>query len=107
MGVIRGFLVHAHGTALLSLLILFLPRDRPFDVRDVIARVVDGSQFDEFKALYGTTLVTGTMYDVVRPLCLLFTFCGHSTSAETLCSNPPSLVWGAVVSPSVEITCAM
>jgi len=32
---------------------------RPFDVRDVIARVVDGSQFDEFKALYGTTLVTG------------------------------------------------
>jgi 3-methylcrotonyl-CoA carboxylase beta subunit len=32
---------------------------KPFDVRDVIARVVDGSQFDEFKALYGTTLVCG------------------------------------------------
>ncbi|KAG8598522.1 hypothetical protein GDO81_002638 [Engystomops pustulosus] len=30
-----------------------------FDVREVIARVVDGSKFDEFKALYGDTLVTG------------------------------------------------
>jgi 3-methylcrotonyl-CoA carboxylase beta subunit len=30
-----------------------------YDVREVIARVVDGSEFDEFKALYGTTLVTG------------------------------------------------
>jgi 3-methylcrotonyl-CoA carboxylase beta subunit len=32
---------------------------KPFDVREVIARVVDGSQFDEFKARYGTTLVCG------------------------------------------------
>eukprot|EP00040_Diaphanoeca_grandis_P029455 m.172544 g.172544 ORF g.172544 m.172544 type:complete len:565 (-) comp31692_c0_seq1:581-2275(-) len=32
---------------------------KQFDVRDVIARVVDDSQFDEFKALYGTSLVTG------------------------------------------------
>ncbi|MGY6708330.1 MAG: carboxyl transferase domain-containing protein, partial [Rhizobiaceae bacterium] len=31
----------------------------PYDVREVIARVVDGSEFDEFKANYGTTLVTG------------------------------------------------
>ena len=31
----------------------------PYDVREVIARIVDGSQFDEFKALYGTTLVCG------------------------------------------------
>jgi 3-methylcrotonyl-CoA carboxylase beta subunit len=30
-----------------------------FDARDVIARLVDGSRFQEFKALYGTTLVTG------------------------------------------------
>ena len=30
-----------------------------YDVREVIARIVDGSEFDEFKALYGTTLVTG------------------------------------------------
>ncbi|MBN9113245.1 MAG: methylcrotonoyl-CoA carboxylase [Pseudonocardia sp.] len=31
----------------------------PYDVREVIARVVDGSRFHEFKAEYGTTLVTG------------------------------------------------
>jgi 3-methylcrotonyl-CoA carboxylase beta subunit len=31
----------------------------PFDVREIIARVVDGSEFDEFKARYGATLVTG------------------------------------------------
>ena len=30
-----------------------------FDVREIIARLVDGSRFDEFKARYGTTLVTG------------------------------------------------
>jgi 3-methylcrotonyl-CoA carboxylase beta subunit len=32
---------------------------KPYDVREVIARIVDGSEFDEFKKLYGTTLVTG------------------------------------------------
>jgi len=31
----------------------------PYDVREVIARIVDGSRFQEFKARYGTTLVTG------------------------------------------------
>jgi 3-methylcrotonyl-CoA carboxylase beta subunit len=31
----------------------------PYDVRDVIARIVDGSEMSEFKPLYGTTLVTG------------------------------------------------
>ncbi len=31
----------------------------PYDIREVIARIVDGSDFDEFKARYGTTLVTG------------------------------------------------
>ncbi|MFN9095410.1 MAG: carboxyl transferase domain-containing protein [Alphaproteobacteria bacterium] len=31
----------------------------PYDVREVIARLVDGSEFDEFKRLYGTTLVCG------------------------------------------------
>jgi len=38
-----------------------VPRDtrRPFDIREVIARLVDGSDFDEFKARYGKTLVTG------------------------------------------------
>ena len=38
-----------------------IPADKkqPYDVREVIARVVDGSDFDEFKALYGETLVCG------------------------------------------------
>ena len=38
-----------------------LPRDTrtPYDVREVIARLVDGSDFHEFKALYGDTLVCG------------------------------------------------
>ena len=31
----------------------------PFDIRDIIARIVDGSRFEEFKPLYGPTLVTG------------------------------------------------
>ncbi len=32
---------------------------KPYDVHEIIARIVDGSEFDEFKARYGTTLVTG------------------------------------------------
>ena len=38
-----------------------IPKDlrRPFDMREVIARVVDGSRFHEFKELYGQTLVCG------------------------------------------------
>jgi 3-methylcrotonyl-CoA carboxylase beta subunit len=35
------------------------PARKPFDVREVIARIVDGSEFDEFKARYGATLVCG------------------------------------------------
>ncbi len=38
-----------------------VPQDlrKPYDVREVIARIVDESEFDEFKRLYGETLVTG------------------------------------------------
>jgi len=38
-----------------------IPTDtrKPFDIREVIARIVDGSELDEFKKLYGTTLVCG------------------------------------------------
>lgn len=38
-----------------------IPRDfrKPYEVREIIARIVDHSEFDEFKALYGTTLVCG------------------------------------------------
>ena len=32
---------------------------KPYEVREIIARLVDGSRFDEFKERYGTTLVTG------------------------------------------------
>jgi acetyl-CoA carboxylase carboxyltransferase component len=41
-----------------------VPRNlsRPYDVREVIARLVDGSRFLEFKALYGETLVCGLAY---------------------------------------------
>ena len=38
-----------------------IPADprKPYDVREIIARIVDASEFDEFKARYGATLVTG------------------------------------------------
>lgn len=38
-----------------------IPKDtrHPYDVREVIARIVDGSEFDEFKALFGQTLICG------------------------------------------------
>ncbi len=41
-----------------------IPKDsrQPFDVREIIARIVDGSEFDEFKRLYGETLVCGFAY---------------------------------------------
>jgi len=32
---------------------------KPYDVREIVARIVDASEFDEFKSRYGTTLVTG------------------------------------------------
>jgi 3-methylcrotonyl-CoA carboxylase beta subunit len=42
-------------------LLSVIPTDtrKPFDVREIIARIVDGSEFDEFKARYGGTLVCG------------------------------------------------
>ena len=42
-------------------LLSVIPTDtrKPFDVREIIARIVDGSEFHEFKARYGTTLVCG------------------------------------------------
>ncbi|PJD90465.1 MAG: methylcrotonoyl-CoA carboxylase [Legionella sp.] len=38
-----------------------IPSDarKPFDIKEIIARLVDGSDFDEFKALFGTTIVCG------------------------------------------------
>jgi 3-methylcrotonyl-CoA carboxylase beta subunit len=50
-----------------------IPSDprRPFDVREIIARLVDGSEFHEFKALYGTTLVTGFAHIHGYPVAIL------------------------------------
>jgi acetyl-CoA carboxylase carboxyltransferase component len=50
-----------------------VPRDlrQAFDVREVIARIVDGSRFQEFKALYGTTLVTGFAHIMGFPVGIL------------------------------------
>ena len=47
-----------------------LPQDmrQPFDVREIIARVVDGSDFDEFKALFGTTLICGFAHIYGQPV---------------------------------------
>jgi 3-methylcrotonyl-CoA carboxylase beta subunit len=43
----------------------------PYDVHEVIARIVDGSEFDEFKALYGTSLVTGFAHIWGYPVAIL------------------------------------
>jgi 3-methylcrotonyl-CoA carboxylase beta subunit len=47
-----------------------VPKDlsKPFDAREVIARIVDGSRFHEFKARYGTTLVTGFAHIMGYPV---------------------------------------
>jgi len=43
----------------------------PYDVREVIARIVDASEFHEFKALYGTTLVCGFAHIHGMPVAIL------------------------------------
>lgn len=50
-----------------------IPQDvrAPYDVREVIARIVDGSEFHEFKALYGTTLVCGFAHIWGMPVAIL------------------------------------
>ncbi len=50
-----------------------IPKDprHPFDVREIIARIVDGSQLHEFKALYGSTLVTGFAHLHGHPIGIL------------------------------------
>ena len=50
-----------------------VPKDlkTPYDSREVIARLVDGSEFDEFKALYGTTLICGFARILGYPVGLL------------------------------------
>jgi len=44
---------------------------RPYDMHEIIARIVDGSRFHEFKALYGTTLVCGFAHIMGYPVGIL------------------------------------
>jgi 3-methylcrotonyl-CoA carboxylase beta subunit len=44
---------------------------KPYDVREIIARIVDGSELDEFKANYGTTIVTGFAHLHGYPVAIL------------------------------------
>ncbi len=44
---------------------------KPYDVREIIARIVDGSELDEFKANYGTTLITGFAHLHGYPIAIL------------------------------------
>ncbi|MBM3353098.1 MAG: methylcrotonoyl-CoA carboxylase [Betaproteobacteria bacterium] len=50
-----------------------IPADakKPYDAREVIARVVDGSELDEFKQNYGTTLITGFAHLHGYPVAIL------------------------------------
>jgi 3-methylcrotonyl-CoA carboxylase beta subunit len=50
-----------------------IPADtrKPFDVREIIARLVDGSEFDEFKARFGSTLVCGFAHIEGMPVGLI------------------------------------
>lgn len=50
-----------------------IPADarKPFDIREVIARVVDGSRFEEFKARFGETLITGFAHIEGMPVGIL------------------------------------
>ena len=43
----------------------------PYDVREIIARIVDGSEFHEFKPLYGTTLICGFAHIWGMPVAIL------------------------------------
>ena len=57
---------------------------KTFDVREVIARIVDGSKFDEFKAKYGDTLVTGDR-SVIGIFLLTFSKQHFETWAHRFC----------------------
>ncbi|KAJ3111119.1 Methylcrotonoyl-CoA carboxylase beta chain, mitochondrial [Phlyctochytrium bullatum] len=60
---------------------------KPFDIRQVIARIVDGSRFQEFKEHYGTTLVTGFMV-------------GKSAEAGGIAKNGAKMVTAVLVGGS-------
>lgn len=63
------------------------------DVREIIARIVDGSKFDEFKAKYGETLVCGKLYVLLH----------LRKSKQIIVSNlldsiaPPTIILGNII----------
>src|SRR5699024_11448463 len=52
-----------------------IPTDKrkPFDIKEIIARIVDNSEFDEFKARFGTTLVCGFAHIEGMPVGIIAT----------------------------------
>jgi acetyl-CoA carboxylase carboxyltransferase component len=91
-GAVRGGQdgVGAHGVPVEPLydaeeLLGIVPEDLkvPFDPREVIARIADGSRFDEFKPLYGTSLVTGWAAIHGYPIGILANARGVLFSAES------------------------
>ena len=84
---------------------------RPYDARELIARLVDGSELDEFKALFGTTLVTGLLDPGMQVGILANNGVLHSDSARRAptssssainarfpccsCRTSPALWWAA------------
>lgn len=69
----------------------------PYDVRNVIARVVDGSRFDEFKPLYGPTLVTGA--EQAALLVCLPVACACDRPAFELLTRGVCLIDGCIFLP--------
>jgi len=86
----------------------------PFEIRDVIARIVDGSEFSEFKPEYGPTLVTGFAHVHGFPVGILgnngvlmwsrqakarslFNFAISKIFRCYSCRTSPALWWAAVM----------
>ena len=78
----------------------------PFDPREVLARMVDGSEFDEYKPLYGTSLVTGWARLHGYPVGVLANHRGVLFSEESkkatefiLLANQPTRRWSSCRTP--------
>lgn len=69
----ESIIVKNQGTYDREELLGVVPTDRrvQFDMREIIARIVDSAEFDEFKKLYGTTLITGFAHLYGQPLGIL------------------------------------
>jgi len=66
--------------------------NRPYEIREVIARVVDGSEFDEYRAEYGQTIVCAYAWIDGRPV-------GIVANQKTVIKTPQGLQVGGVIYP--------